>query len=287
MTRLTLLAGLVLAAGWLLHAGSLKADNDARDLGVDADGLVEVELATVGVNPVTRSPVVLLRNLETGDVVPIFIGVAEARAILLAMQGEEMPRPMTHDLFGNVLSAADITLERVLVDDLIDGTYLGMLELRIAGREDPLRVDSRPSDALALAVRAGATILVAPKILVAGEGMEYEGLERDQVVTALGITVVEVTARLRDALQLPDRGGVLVNRSRGRAAELGLGAGSLILEVNGRTPDSPMNFLELVRQTDDDARVEIRYWQDGEEHTLRLDHDEAAPALDEDSRLEV
>lgn len=253
--------------GWLaIAAGPL----DARELATPVEDMIEVELASVGVSPLTGSPVVLLREMASGDVVPIFIGVPEARAILMAMHDTPVPRPMTHDLMRDLLRTLEARLSRVFVDDLDNGTYYGMLELTVDGQEQPLRVDTRPSDALALAVRTGARILVAPRILVAGRDLEYEGLPEEQVVTALGITVVAVTPRLRETLQLPERSGLLINRTTGLAAEAGLNPGALLLEVNGEAPASPMAFLELVRSTPADAQVELRYWQDGEEATLSL-----------------
>ncbi len=275
------LAGLVIAV-------MLSAMADSRELATPVDELIEVELASVGINPLTGSPVVLLRETLSGDVVPIFIGVPEARAILLAMHDTQMPRPMTHDLMRDLLTTMGAQLERVLVDDLANGTYYGMLELRIAGQEAPVRVDTRPSDALALAVRTGASIHVAPKILIAGRGLDYEALPDDQVVTALGITVVAVTSRLRDTLDLPDLPGLLVNRSTGAAAAAGLNPGSLILEINGEVPDSPMQMLDLVRETPSGDQVEIRFWQDGEQGTLLLSPDATGtPERSEDAGREV
>lgn len=243
----------------------------ARELGVDPDELVEVELAGVGVSPVMGVPLVLLRHLETGDVVPIIIGVDQAHAILVAMHGVASPRPMTHDLAIDVLTALGATLERVLVDDLVDNTFLGMLELRVPGRDELVRVDSRPSDALALAVRSGAAILVAPSVLVAGENLDYEGLPDQQVVTALGITVVEAGDSERREFGLPDQPGVLVLRVAGDAARSALGPGSMILEVNDVAVAGPMEFLEAIRGTVRGEKIRLTFWRDGEVGVVELD----------------
>ncbi len=245
-------------------------DLSARELRIDPATLVAVELAGVGVSATAGAPLVLLRHLETGDVVPILIGLDQARAILMAMHGVEPPRPMTHDLASNMISALGANLERVLVDELVGNTFFGMLELRVPGQEELIRVDSRPSDALALAVRTGASIHVAPAVLVAGEDLDYEGLPDRQVVTALGITVVEAGEDERQALGLPDRPGVLVRRLIGAAARSELEPGSLILEVNDTAVRTPMEFLEAIRGTDADRKVQIRYWQQGSERTLEL-----------------
>ncbi|SEO92788.1 bifunctional nuclease domain-containing protein [Aquisalimonas asiatica] len=245
----------------------------ARDLAMDPDDMVPVELATIGVDRAGGTPLVLLREPESGDVVPIRIGLAEARAILMAQQDMPVPRPQTHDLIGNVLEGLDATLERVLVDDLSDGIYYGMLELSVAGRDEPVLVDTRPSDALALAVRTGARILVSPEILQAGQDLEYEGIEDDQVVTALGITVVEATDDLRDALDIGDQAGVIVSGVRGHAAHVGLTEGSLIVAVNDETPETPMDFLDLVRDTPSGERARIRYVDEGEEREIEVPTD--------------
>lgn len=253
----------------LLLAWSMTASS--RDLAVDEDELVRVEIATLAV-AVNGAPVVLLRDPNRSDVIPIIIGPAEAQAIMRAMEEVDMPRPMTHDLFGDVISALDARLERVIVDDLVDNTFLGILEFSVAGRDEPVRVDSRPSDAMALALRAGAAIHVTPPVMEAAEFIEYEGLD-DQVVTAVGVTVGEVTDDLRGALELPDREGLLVNGVAGPAADAGLEPGALLLDVNGETPSSPMGFLDLVRGTPEGEDVRLRFWQDGEEREIEVPTD--------------
>jgi bifunctional DNase/RNase len=208
----------------------------------------------------------------------ISIGSSEALAIMMALREVPTPRPMTHDLLADVIRSVDGSVERVMVDALVGSTYTGLIELRLARRDEAILVDSRPSDALALAARTGATILVAPDVLVATRGLEFEGLPEDQqVVTALGITVGEVTPDLREALRLPDQRGVLVSRAVGEAAEMGVAAGAMILEVNGEVPGSPMQFLELVRQTPAGARATLRVWQDGETRDVELSTDVPEP----------
>jgi bifunctional DNase/RNase len=126
--------------------------------------MVEVELAAVKVDVESRTPVILLQEREgRRRVLPIFIGPSEAQAIALAVQGVVPPRPMTHDLMRDLLDALDASLERVVVTELIDRTYYAELHLRIGGRS--LRVSSRPSDAVALAVRTGSPIFVADDLL--------------------------------------------------------------------------------------------------------------------------
>ncbi|WP_035591798.1 bifunctional nuclease domain-containing protein [Halomonas sp. KM-1] len=262
---------LSLLCGVALLAASMGAAS-ARELAAEIDEMVEVEIATVGVAGFGGPPVVLLREPGAREVIPIFIGVNEAGAILRGLAGERSPRPMTHDLLSDVLGEMEATLERVYVDAIVDHTFLGMLELSLPGRDERVRIDSRPSDAIALAIHAGASIHVAPQVLEAARDIEYEGLD-DQVVVALGITVAPVTADLREALGLPDQPGVLVSDVRGPAADAGLEPGALLLEVNGEVPETPLRYLELVRDTAVDEDARLRYWQQGEEYEIEVTTD--------------
>ncbi|WP_163558623.1 bifunctional nuclease domain-containing protein [Halomonas sp. NO4] len=257
-------------------AMALSGAAAARELAVDPEAMVEVEVATVGMAGMSGLPVVLLREPGAREVVPIFIGPHEAGAILRGLHGERSRRPRTHELLGDVLAGIEVSLERVYVDAIVDSTFLGMLELRLEGRSEPVRIDSRPSDAIALALNAGASIHVAPQVLEAAREIEYQGLE-DQVVAALGITVTPLDEDLREALELPDDEGVLVSEARGAAAEAGLAPGALLLEVNGEVPTTPLRFLELVRDTPRGEKARLRYWQEGETHDLELSTDVPDP----------
>ncbi|MFW5969469.1 MAG: bifunctional nuclease domain-containing protein, partial [Halofilum sp. (in: g-proteobacteria)] len=241
------------------------------ELAAAGEDFVEVEVATVGMATPHGTPVVLLREPDGGEMIPIFVGHDSARAILLALRDAETPRPMTHDLLGDVIGSLDARLTRMYVDDIADSTFLGMLELEVSGQDDPIRVDTRPSDGIALALRTGASIHVAPKVLDEARLINYRGLdEEEQIVTAVGITVMATTAKLREALDLPDRDGVVVTEAIGTARGAGLEPGALVLSVNGETPESPMEFLRLVHATPESERVRIRYWLDGATEEVRL-----------------
>lgn len=244
----------------------------ARELAVDESELVAVELATVGVVPTTGTPVAVLREPESGRLMPIFIGPAEARAILLALRGVAVSRPMTHDLMVDLLGTLDAELEQVIVDQLSDSTYYGFLKLRLSGEDKAVLVDTRPSDGMALAARTGAPVLVAEAVLEAAAELPFESLSADeQVATAMGITVVKVTAELREAMQLPDKPGVLVSGVDNPAAAAGgIEVGTLILDVNGTPPEDPMAFLRLVGRTPADEKAALRYWRGGEERSVEL-----------------
>jgi uncharacterized protein len=255
----------------IIIAFGLSGTATARELAVDFDELVPAELASIAIEPMTGTPVVLLREPEDGRIVPIFIGANEARAILMAQRGIKPERPMTHDLTANLIESLGGTLERVIVDELRNGTYHGLLELRRGDREDIIRIDARPSDGLALALRTDATILVAPAILEAGEDIPFRGLDDDEeVVTAIGITVMAPTEEIRQALGLPDEPGVVVTATRAHAEQAGLRAGALIIEVDGEVVSTPMAFLEQISAATGEGTARIRFWHEGQKRDIEL-----------------
>lgn len=122
-----------------------------------------MEIQGLVLDPASETPVLLLQSIGGTVVLPIWIGQTEANAIATALEGIREPRPMTHDLLHGVLQELAVELLRVEVWALREGTYFGRLRLR-QGSEEHL-VDARPSDAIALAVRSGATIWVAQAVL--------------------------------------------------------------------------------------------------------------------------
>ena len=139
--------------------------------------MIELELVGVRVELPSNTPVVVLRELEGRHrQLSIFIGGPEATAIAFALEGVETPRPLTHDLFGNVLEELGTRLDRVVINELRETTYYATLVLTHHG--DTSQVSSRPSDAIALAVRAGCPIYAEEDVLEeAGFVEEVETVE--------------------------------------------------------------------------------------------------------------
>jgi bifunctional DNase/RNase len=126
--------------------------------------MVEVELVEADVDRTVGVPRMVLRELTgTNRILTIFIGGVEMHAIQLALEGQEPPRPMTHDLFRDVLGELGVVLERVVITELRESTYFAELHLSSAGQVRI--VSSRPSDAVALAVRVGCRVFVAEEVL--------------------------------------------------------------------------------------------------------------------------
>jgi bifunctional DNase/RNase len=125
--------------------------------------MVPVHVHGLGLDQTTDQPVVLLKETDGLRVLPIWIGQPEATAILISLEGIESPRPMTHDLLIAAIGAGGLSLARVEITRLEDGTFYAVLVLEKDGAS--LTVDARPSDSIALALRAGCPVLVAESVL--------------------------------------------------------------------------------------------------------------------------
>ncbi len=117
----------------------------------------------LALDPITNVPVVLLRGVKTSKTLPIWIGLFEANAIMSELENITSARPMTHDLIKNILQELGSEVVRVIITDLIDNTFYADIELMQNGSK--VKVDSRPSDAIALALRVGAPIYVAEEVI--------------------------------------------------------------------------------------------------------------------------
>src|SRR3954452_16947114 len=134
----------------------------------------EMVIYGVSFDLVGKQPIVLLKTADGNKFLPIWIGHPEAAAILMKLQGASTPRPMTHDLFTEMLTQLDAKVVRIAVTELRDNTFYAMITIAVDGTE--IEVDSRPSDAIALAVRADAPIFAAPEV-IEESAIEFEQAE--------------------------------------------------------------------------------------------------------------
>lgn len=150
--------------------------------------MVEMRVFGLTIDPQSKTPIVVLREASGDAVLPVWVGAMEAMAISLVLNNESLPRPLTHDLFLMTLKAFKAELRRVEINNLREGTFYAVLVL--SGPEGRTRVDCRPSDAIALAMRAGAPILVEEEVL---------RLSAEEQQRAEQSTAVEVTTPIPDA----------------------------------------------------------------------------------------
>jgi bifunctional DNase/RNase len=147
------------------------------------DPMREMQLYGVSFEPIGKQPIVLLKTADDEKFLPIWIGHPEAAAILMKLQGATPPRPMTHDLFADVISELEAEIVKVAVTELRENTFYARITIVQDGRE--VEIDSRPSDAIALAVRCDAKIF-ADEDVIEESGIEFqaEDEERPGLVTA-------------------------------------------------------------------------------------------------------
>ena len=140
--------------------------------------MIKMEIKGLLMDPVSNMPVVILRDLDKGLFLPIWVGIFEANAIALQLENISTPRPMTHDLLRNMISELDARVIRVVINDLRDSTFFA--QIRLITGEKTLEVDARPSDAIALALRTEAPIFVAQSVLDQAQTISPDGDDQDE-----------------------------------------------------------------------------------------------------------
>jgi uncharacterized protein len=125
--------------------------------------MIEMKVAGIALDAVTRSPIVLLRDFTERRALPIYIGNDQAKAIINAIENQAPPRPLTHDLLVNMLEAWNMTLERVVIHSLQDNTFYA--SLTVVNGDVKKEIDARPSDAIAIALRTNSPIWVLEEVI--------------------------------------------------------------------------------------------------------------------------
>jgi bifunctional DNase/RNase len=216
---------------------------------------VEVVVRSVGYDNATHAPVVLLQDSDRKVALPIWIGPAEAQAIAMQMQGVNPPRPMTHDLIKTILEQTGVEFQKVVIRELRDSTYFASIWLH-TGRQD-LQIDSRPSDAIALAIRFHRPIFVAAALLQGTTTIDLQHeAPADSVQKISGVTVQNLTDEMAEYFSLPPGQGVIVADVEDNA-QAGLLRGDVILEVDGEPVSGVGDFGNKLRALKAGASVQL------------------------------
>lgn len=249
--RWVLLSGLVVGS----CVGAMAEETPA--------GFVRAEIATLGLDRMAGSPVVVLEEQTTGRLLPIWIGPAEAQAIALALEGIATPRPMTHDLMKSILDASNLRIEAVRVEKIEGHTYFGSLVGRRDGPGEVLgesfSIDSRPSDAMALALRLEVPIFVSEALLSKIPDFLYSPGGVPGRLRAFGLEWGE-----RDDVE----GLVVLSTSESTPAEIT--EGDVIVEVNGREVREIADLIGILREAPELEPLRLRLRRDDSEKTLEL-----------------
>jgi bifunctional DNase/RNase len=139
--------------------------------------LIEMTIKGLMVDPITNLPIVILKDKDGERVLPIWVGIFEANAIALQIENVATPRPMTHDLLRNVIVDLDGRVDRIVVSDLKDNTFYAVIHLTVRGER--MAIDSRPSDAIALALRTRSPILVEESVIDHAKTVDFTSERAD------------------------------------------------------------------------------------------------------------
>ena len=224
-------------------------------------GEIEVRVVSVGVDDFTQAHVVMLSSADHQHQLPILVGDREADAIMRALQGVQLERPFTHDLMKAIIQANGERVDCVSITDLHDEVYYATIYMN-GGKT---KIDSRPSDAIALAANLGAPIFVASKLFENQPAPAIGARSAPRTVTAMGITVEELTPPLAQYFHASR--GVLIADLDARAAKNGIERGDIITQVGVHAVGSPAEFAREAN-VQPGRTVVLRVSHDGAEHNV-------------------
>jgi bifunctional DNase/RNase len=196
---------------------------------------VEMTVRNLMLDPSTQTPVVLLESIKEKKTLPIWIGVDEATSIALEIKKIPMPRPNTHDLIRNILQGVGAAIQRITIADLRNDIYYASIALRLKGQD--YQIDSRPSDAIAVALRMKAPIYASMKVLDKAKPLGPLEKTRSESHRTLGLQTQDLTPELASLFDIATGRGVLVADVElgSAAAEAGLQRGDVILKANEKS----------------------------------------------------
>jgi bifunctional DNase/RNase len=251
-----------LAIVLLLYPAYLLAAPDA--------GMVETKIRTITLDPNTQAPVIVLESVTDKRLLPIWIDVAEARAIAIELERVKTPRPLTHDLMRNILVRLGATLERAVITELRNNTYYALLHLRLKGQE--FRIDARPSDAIALALRMKTPIFASLQVFAKAEAVPAP-TRSDAAHRVLGIQAQDLTRDLAALLNIASTGGVVVADVEvgGPAASAGMQRGDIITKANNTMINSTADLERFIRATKTPAQLRLEVIKKGKSMIVVID----------------
>lgn len=138
-----------------------------------------MSLGGLGFDPKNMSPIVLLKDTEERNFLPIWIGMFEAAAIAMELQEFKPPRPMTHDLITKIISLLKGSIQKVIINEIVDNTFYAIIEVQSLGATETIKIDARPSDAIAIAVRAKSPIFVSEAVMMKAKMVNSEKDEEE------------------------------------------------------------------------------------------------------------
>ena len=231
---------------------------------------LELRVKTLVVDPTTQSPVVVLETVADKRLLPIWIDVPEARAIALELENVKLPRPLTHDLIRNILQGLNATVQRITITELRNNTYYAQLTLAV--KDKVVQVDSRPSDAIAVAVRTKAPIFVSPQVLEKSKPVPAPAARYEQTQKKLGLQVQDLTPELAQLFDSQQQRGVLVTDvSAGTASKAGIQRGDIIAKANEQSIGSVSDLEAALQSAKPSSQLRLEVIKKGKPTTVVID----------------
>jgi bifunctional DNase/RNase len=235
------------------------------------NGPVEMRVRQVVLDPTSNAPVVILESLQEKKFLPIWIGSAEATSIAQELEQVQSPRPNTHDLIRNLLKGLSATLNKVTINDLRNNTYYATMTLKMRNQE--FQVDSRPSDAIAVALRMKAAIFATPQVLAKARPLPSSPEQRQDLKESMGIHLQDLTPQLASLLDSPGTEGVLVADVdlASPAMEAGLSRGDVIVKVNDKAVQKATQVETALKAAKKPTRVKLEVLRKGKPTSLVIE----------------
>jgi len=220
---------------------------------------IEMEVKGIRIDPVSQSPVVILADKDKKKGLPIWIGLVEANAIDKELRQVSSSRPMTHDLLHSILTQTHMKIKEVKIVDLKEQTYYATLFLIL--NKGVIEVDARPSDAIILALKSQAPILVSSKIL---EQQGFALSKKEERGERYGIRIQELTPSLASHFNFKGQKGVLVSEviSGSISQASGIKAGDIITKINSKEVGGIQEFEEMFDTAKAGSMVQILLFRD-------------------------
>ncbi len=247
----------------LIPAFGLRAAQDS--------GSVETTVKTVTLDPQSKAPVVILETVGDKRLLPIWIDMPEARAIALEIEQIVPPRPLTHDLIRNLLNKLGVKLQRVTITDLRNTTYFALLSLEFRGQT--LEIDSRPSDAIAVALRMKAPIYATAEVLAKAKSLLAPSSRGEHARQKLGLQTQDLTAELATLLDLSSQRGVLVAdvAPGSPAANAGIQRGDILTKASDKAVHSTTDLDAVLEAAKAPAQIRLEVLREGKPILIMID----------------
>src|SRR5919199_2466936 len=233
--------------------------------------VLEVKIKGVTIDPQGNTPVVILEEQQGHRAFPIWIGLPEARAIMLEMEGVSTPRPLTHVLLHNILVDLNVTISRIIITDMQGDTFYATILLWQGNKT--LTIDARPSDAIALALHVHAPVFATKKLLDSVRTVTLqEPPASAAVVKALGMHLQNLDATLASFFHLAKAGGVLVSsvEAGSQAEQHGMRRGDVITSIDGKPVKDIQDFLATYKEKKVGQEMLCHVTRDRNPLTIRL-----------------